>query len=182
MTDIPNTRQPAGGKGPTLGLDGNLPPTLWSGRQLDYVQFTADVSVTATTEATANTVVTSSTLVYNGLPIMVEFYAPYQKHSNALGRMTLVLYDQAGSAAAASIGFLSVTDWTTAAFRFGPVLAHRRLVPTPDQHIYSVRAFVGANTGTVAAGTGVATAYMPGFLRISYNSAGATGTGGGSAI
>ena len=44
--------------------------------QVNYTEFTADVSVTATTVGTANQIVSAGAITYEAVPHMIEFYSP----------------------------------------------------------------------------------------------------------
>lgn len=131
--------------------------------ELDYVQFTSNVSPTATSEGTANTVVTSSAVTYDGsTPIIIEFWCNNARpRADASGNMTLWLYEDGSSIG--QIGFIS-------AYEAGAVnqilYGRRRITPTAGSHTYSIRASVSAGTGLVAGGAGGNGNIAPGFIRI----------------
>jgi hypothetical protein len=146
------------------GGSGNL-----AGTELDYVQITSNVSVTATTEGTANTVVTGSAVAYDGSTIvMIEFqsYALALPAGGSGNSLTLWLYD--GSSSIGALHLLlapASTDVRAGCF------VSTRLTPSNATHTYSIRASVGAGTGTVSAGAGGAAAVRPAFIRITRVSA-----------
>ena len=131
-------------------------------RELDYVEFTAPVSITATTEAGADTVVTATALAFDGAtPIDVEFFCPYGLPNASNGaQINFYLFD-----GASSIGRLAFTQSPTATAANPPHLT-RRLTPSNASHTYSIRAAVNTGTGSVGAGAGGNGNVMPGFIRI----------------
>lgn len=109
--------------------------------------FAADVPVTATTAATANTVVTGTAVVYDGTPILVEFFAPYG--INVPGSLlNIELYDGATPVATmCAMGAAAAIDT--------PLNGKVPITPTAGSHTYSARAWTGsAGTATVKAGAG----------------------------
>lgn len=145
---------------PLAGLATPPPST-----ELDYVEFTSNVSPTATTEATADTIVTGSSVAYDGSTVvLIEFFAHNARaDTGAAGRtMTFWLY-QDGS----SIGSIGLVSTPAASASNSIVHAVRRLTPSNASHTYSIRASVSAGTGLVAAGVGGSGAATPGFIRIS---------------
>jgi len=130
--------------------------------QVNYTEFTSDVSVTATTVGTANQIVSAGAITYEAVPHYIEFYSP---------RWT----------APAAAGNLILRDGTTVLGTFSQFVASqnhpdpyviRVITPTAASHTYNVAAWLGAaGTGTMRAGTGGAagdaTTFLPGFIRIS---------------
>lgn len=133
---------------------------------LSYVEFTGNPSVTSTTAATPTTVVTAGAITADGVtPICVEFFSPGMNGPSATQSLIVGLYEggtQLGSLAASSnAGGIGVT----------PTLARRFFTPTSGSHTYSVGGYMGAaGTGTVRGDTGVGTAYVPGYIRITTGS------------
>ena len=137
---------------------------LPTGSELDYVTFTAGVSITATSEATANTIVTANAITFDGVTAAeIEFYAPSARPRNttAAGNLFIYLYD------GTSVGRMAFYQNVATGTDSKPVLLKHRLVPTAAAHTYSIRAAVDAGTGNIGAGAGGAAADMPGFIRIS---------------
>lgn len=149
--------QVLGGTGPSYAL----PP----GYEFDYVQSTADLTVSATTSATANTAITGTAVTYDGATVvMVEFYSPAVLPGTTLGdRVTVCLFDNG-----ASIGNLGlVQNETIGQSLIMPVHVVRRLTPSAIAHTYSIRAYRdGTNNGTIFMGAGGVDTRVPGFLRI----------------
>jgi hypothetical protein len=134
--------------------------------EMDYVQFTAPVSITATTEGTANTVVTGASVAYDGSTVVyVEFFAPNaQPEVTATGQaMSFVLLD--GASVLAGFYTRIRTPGSAAALQV-PINARRRLTPSAGSHQYIVKAFVSTGTGSVNAGAGGTGDYPPGFIRV----------------
>lgn len=130
-----------------------------AGYELDYVEITGNVSVTATTEGTANTVVTGSAVSYNGSTIvMIEGYIALANPSGS-SSMVFVLTD-GGSA----IGEFATINVSTGIYM--PLYFRRRLTPSNASHTYAIKAYTGAGTATVYAGSGGAAGKMPSFIRI----------------
>lgn len=129
--------------------------------EVNYTEFTADVSITATTVGTANQIVSSGAITYTADPILIEFScgrfnAPANATQLILRDGTTVLGTLAQIAASATVH---------------PLYTARRLTPTAASHTYNVAAWVTTSgTGTVKAGTGGtagdATTYLPGWIRI----------------
>lgn len=132
-------------------------------RELNYTQFTANVSVTATTEATANTIVTASAVSFDGsTAAIIEFAATANPDPTAASRTLSFWLYQDGS----SIGQLGFLITPAAAQMAVPVRLARRMTPASGSRTFSIRASVSAGTGTVFAGVGGAGLTMPGFILI----------------
>lgn len=135
-----------------------------AGRELDYVEFTANVTPTATTEGAADVVVTGSAVTYNGSTIiLIEFFANNARAAiDAAGRsMTFWLYD--GSS---SIGQIGLTSTPANNIANNPIHCVRRIIPSAGSHTYSVRASVSGSSGLIGAGAGGAGNASPGWIRI----------------
>lgn len=138
----------------------DLPP----GYEFDYVEKTANVSVTATLEASADTIVTGSAVTYDGsTAVVIEFFMPYGRpDTGAAGRLvSIYLYD--GSS---SIGRMGAFITPAASNDSKPMLLRRLLTPSAAAHTYSIRATVNAGTAGLNAGSGGSGADMPGYIRI----------------
>jgi hypothetical protein len=133
------------------------------GTELAYAQITANVPVTATTEAGANTIVTAPAVIFDGKPVLIEFYAWILELAATAGQYMDLLLFQDG----ASISQLGRYQNPAAAqFRTQPRPA-RRIVPTAASHTYSIRAYMGTGAGTIYAGAGSGPGTgSPAFIRI----------------
>lgn len=131
-------------------------------KEVAYVEFTSDVSVTATTEATGNSVVSAGAITFEAVPHMIEFFAPGARPDNAAaGRVLhLILYDST-----TALGELAAPQTPAAANDNQPVFLARRLTPTAASHTYNVKAWVSTGTGLVQAGAGGTGTKLPGFIR-----------------
>ena len=132
-------------------------------KEVAYVEFTADVSVTATTEGTANSVVSAGAITYEAVPHLIEFFAPGARPDNgAAGRILhLILYDST-----TALGELAGPTTPAAANDNHPIMAARRLTPTAAAHTYNVKAWTSAGTALVQAGAGGSGTKFPGFIRV----------------
>lgn len=133
--------------------------------ELNYTEFTTNVTTSATTEGTAGTVVTASSgLTFDGVTkILVEFFSPNVNVGTGSRWTNFWLYD-----GATSIGGIGETDSPTAGFG-GMAMCHREFTPPAATKTYGIRASVGggAGTSTIVADVGGITKQPPGFIRIS---------------
>lgn len=134
------------------------------GAELDYVEFTADSTITATTEGTASTVVTGSAVTYDGVEkIMLEFFCEAVRPDPAVAGQTVTLLFTDGGTA---LGQAQIQVPVTGSNLKVQAVVKRRLTPSAASHTYDVRAFVSSGTGLIKAGAGGAGLFLPGFLRI----------------
>jgi hypothetical protein len=150
------------------GADATLvQPGDWNANhtvELDYVEFTSNVSPTATTEATANTVVTGSSVAYDGSTVVIiEFFSPLVRADTGAAARQLLIWLYDGSS---SIGQMGQFTTPSAQSDHKPCFVTRRLTPSNASHTYSIRASVTAGTGLLSAGAGGNGAVMPGYIRI----------------
>jgi hypothetical protein len=145
-------------------VTGVLPLANYATNELDYAEFTSNVSPSATTEGTANTIVTGNAVTYDGSTVvLIEFFTVQARPDvGAAGRrLTLCLYEDGSS-----IGQMGIAISAAAAGDNKPVKLARRMTPSAGSHTYSIRGFVDAGTALVAAGTGSSGNALPGFIRI----------------
>jgi hypothetical protein len=126
------------------------------GKELAYIERTTNLIIAATTEATSEVFITDTARDYDGQPIEIEFFSAVME---ATQYCYLTLWD--GETNLGGIANLSAAGGTESA----PVLAKRKLVPTPGTHTYSIRAVRGTGSGAVYGGSGVG-GYMPAYMRI----------------
>jgi hypothetical protein len=134
-----------------------------SGEELDYVEYTANVSPTATTEATANTVVTANAVSFDGsTTCLIEFYSPSARAAlSTNASMFIWLYEDGTSIGRIARRYQpTTTDADTALY------AARRMTPASGSRTYSIRASVSTGTGSLGAGVGGAGVDLPGYIRI----------------
>lgn len=128
---------------------------------LSYTEITSNVSVTATTEATANAVVTAPAITFDGAtPVIIEFFAPYATPGGVASLYSI------WKDGATSLGYAAANISGSATYMPG-WNARKRFTPTNAAHTYSVAAFVGSGTGTIAAGAGGVAVANPAFIQIS---------------
>lgn len=126
--------------------------------QLDYVEFTSDVTVNTHSAAAAVAVVTGNAVAYDGATrISVEFYSP----SGAIGTDLIVLLVEDGT----SIGQLAYSSGP-AQNKTETIHARRFLTPSAGTHTYAIKAYTSSLDGLIRGGAGGAGAFMPGYIRI----------------
>ena len=133
------------------------------GTELDYVQATADVTISGTTEGTANTLLTGTSQAYAAVATLIEVFIPrLDLQANAGGNLVIILlYD-----GATLIGRLGVMSFPTNAAWITSFHGAYRLTPTAATHQYIVKA-TRSNANVVAElGTGGTGDQLPAFLRI----------------
>jgi hypothetical protein len=133
--------------------------------EVNYVEFTGNVSPTQTAEASADTVVTAGAVSFDGSTIaIVEFFSPLARAQiTSDAKLNFWLYD--GSSSIGKLGVINQSGSTHASA--GPVYIVRRLTPSNASHTYSIRATVSTGTALITAGAGGSGNTMPGFIRIS---------------
>jgi hypothetical protein len=126
--------------------------------EVNYTEFTSNVSITATTEGTANQVVTSGAISYENVPHLIEFWCPAV--TAGVAALRLGVFD-----GTTQVGLFtnSAANETSRAYK-----GEHRLIPTAASHTYNVRGYnASAATGTVAAGAGgTGVTLLPGFIRV----------------
>jgi hypothetical protein len=133
-------------------------------REIAYQEFTASVIVSSTSEAAPNDVVSSGSIVFDGsTTVVIEFFSPLVQPGAAAGSTLICsLWDSTTDLGRMSYS-LNPSATNPAS---GPVSCQRRLIPTATTHIYKIRAFAAGANGTIFAGAGGATVFLPGFIRI----------------
>ena len=125
--------------------------------QIAYAELTANISCPANTSAD---VVSSGAVTYDGKPILIEFYAPALDVGAPSGVSYLALYD-----GATELGWLALAAWGTVGGTT-PVLARRRLTPTPGSHTYRIRLGTSNTAGGIRASAGGPGLNLPAYIRI----------------
>jgi len=131
---------------------------------VDYVEFTATVSISATTEGTANTIVAGAGFTADGTSrYEIEFFSPQARPdaTAAARQLRLVLFE--GATALGQIGF---TFTAALGNDSKPLVMKRILTPTAASHTYTIAGFVNAGTGAVVGGTGGAGNAVPGYVMV----------------
>lgn len=135
---------------------GNLPP----GYEFGYDQITANVTVSSTTESSGTSVIAASAHVFDGTPVMAQFSAPIIVTANVAGAtVTITLWE-----GATEIGRLGQIEASGAVID-APFSGWLRFTPTVGSHTYTVFAHQSGGNGTIFAGAGGVTTYVPAFLR-----------------
>lgn len=155
----------AGSTSQVLTSAGAAAANVWAyprGYEIDYVEKTSATTINGTSEATANIIVTSNATAFDGTACWFEFYSP-QVATPAGVFLYIVLFDNTASTSA-GIGRLAL--WKLASGEVGPSYGKRKLTPAAGTRTFSVRGYVDSSSGSVNAGPGGTTDYMPTFLRI----------------
>jgi hypothetical protein len=140
--------------------DGSAWFVISPGAELDYVEFTSQVTITATSEGTSQTVVTGTSQTYAAVPTIVEFFSPFVQSGNFTTFCIVLLYD-----GATVLGRLSRTDVINGDGT--SMLCRYRLTPTAATHQYIVKAYIDAGTqANILGGSGGSAAYLPGYIRV----------------
>lgn len=138
----------------------SLPP----GYELAYVEFTSPVSITATVEASSDIIVSAGSVAFDGSTrVCIEFFTPDLHADPVVGRFVgLWYFDGSTSIGSPAFHYAQVATQENTE----PVYVRRFLTPSNASHTYSIRGYVSAGTGSVAAGVGGAGNYVPGYIRI----------------
>ncbi len=124
-------------------------------RDIAYVEFTADVSITGTSYVD---VVSSGAITYAATPIVVEFWA-MRVTAGGAAFVSLSLLD-----GATDLGILFRQPAST---QSEAIFVSTRLTPSAGSHTYKIAGINNAGqTSTVSAGAGGAGTVRPGFIRI----------------
>lgn len=135
-----------------------------SAGELDYVQVTADVTISGTTEGAATTIITGTSQAYAAVPTMIDVFIPrldFGAHASG-NTLILLLYD-----GATLIGRIGVIAYPANGAFIVPFRASYRLTPTAATHQYIVKAF-RTNANVIAElGSGGSGEQLPAFIRVS---------------
>ena len=137
-------------------------PAAGSGA-LDYVQITANVTISGTSEGAATTIITGTSQAYAAVPTIITVSCgQIDLGAHASGNtIVILLYD--GATVLGRIGYIGWPPNSAPTFPF-----HReyRLTPTPATHQYIVKAWRTNANGTWVAGSGGSGTQLPSSLRI----------------
>ena len=126
--------------------------------EIGYDQITASVTVTSGTQATGTTVITCASHIFDGEPVMCQFFAPVVAPA-ANDFIVPSLFE--GSTC---IGQLCDVQGGTAALDV-PGAGWLRFTPTAGAHTYKLTAYRSSVNGIIFAGIGGTAAYVPAFIR-----------------
>lgn len=131
--------------------------------ELDYTEFTDDVTISGTAAGTPTTIVTANAIAFDGSTrICVEFFAPIIQSPDT-AQVILLLFE--GSTDLGRIGQYAGDVDTTGSVRHG-VLLRRFYTPTSGTKTLSVRGYRTVGNATVDVGVGGADTPLPGYIRI----------------
>jgi hypothetical protein len=151
---VPYINQPggSGGGGHAVGFE------------FGYTQITAPVNITSTTEATGTTLIAAGAIVFDGSPVLAQFFCPALKADNsATGDFTIVsLFEGATQISrlclVEAIATFAPNNYTVSGFF--------RFTPTAASHTYTVTASTSVNSNASAvAGSGGVGGYPPAYIR-----------------
>lgn len=135
-------------------------PNTTPGTNLNYTEFTSNVTISATSDATATNIVTAGAVTFDGsTSVNIDFYTE-EASAASNDFIIFVLYD-----GASSIGTMGVVTCTNQAVAV-PVFIRRKITPSNASHTYSIRGWRGAVNGTVFGGAGGAGTPLPGYISI----------------
>ncbi len=131
-------------------------------KDIAYVEFTADVTITSTVEATPTDVVSAGAITFAATPIEISFFTSALETAAATSASVVVnLWD-----GATNLGRIGQITTSAAAVSRAPMNVVTRLTPTAGSHTYKITAYQANGNGLVRGGTGGSGNYRPGYIRI----------------
>jgi hypothetical protein len=150
--------------GKVIGSASNAAASVYPpGFEIGYDQITASVNITGTGSTTPNTIITSSSYTFDGSPVILSFYSSQVALPTVSGdQVTIALWE-----GATDLGILATMRTESATQEYKPVFIQYRFTPTVGAHVYLVRAWATATTGTpsIGAGAGGVNTNVPAFTR-----------------
>ncbi len=134
------------------------------GFEIKYTQITAPVNITDTSEATATALISPGAIVFDGGPVIVEFFGLITcDTAAATDTVTITLFE--GATQITRLG--SVRSVVAATPNLIAEYLGFRFTPTAASHTYKLCAFATSATGTpqITAGAGGTGGNSPAFLR-----------------
>ncbi len=133
------------------------------GQEIGYDQITGNVNIASTTEATGTTIITCAEHLFDGAPVIAEFFSPMIITGTVSGMEVIISLFESST----QIGRFGICQTPAAAAAFFPWYSRYRFTPSAGRHTYTVTAFATNTTGTpsVQAGSGGTGAQMPAFVR-----------------
>lgn len=155
----------------TVGASGKVPTSNGTtlayayppGYELDYVEFTGNVTVSAGSEGATTLVATSSSVTYDGSAVWVEMYAAYVQVA-AADNVVMVLWDDTASASLGKLAQFTNADGTNV--MRASCYVKRKITPAAGARVLKWTAFRITNNGVIGAAAGGTGNLMPGFLRV----------------
>lgn len=142
----------------------NQNPVRPPGFELSYTQITSPVSITDTSEATATALISPAAVVFDGSPVIVEFFGIITCDTAAASDViTVTLFE--GATQITRLG--SVKSVVAATPNVLAEYMGFRFTPTAASHTYKLCAFASSTTGTpaITAGAGGTNGNPPAFVR-----------------
>jgi hypothetical protein len=128
--------------------------TSWGyqpGQEIGYVQITASVNIVSTTEATGTTIITCAAHIFDGGPVLVEFFSGgITAPSPANSFLSVSLFE--GGTQITELLSLRAAPLTGSSFV--PCIGKYRFTPTAGSHTYTITAYTSSTTGTPAVSSG----------------------------
>lgn len=148
--------------GETTGMKWAWPP----GHEFDYVQGTSNVTVSGTAETSAGStlVLTGNSFTADGEAVILEYFCPAAASGDTAGHDIRVAVFESTT----FLGRLSIVQAaaTSGSADVRSLHGFYRFTPSAGSHTYLIRASRTSSDGTLFAGAGGATNYVPMFMRI----------------
>lgn len=143
-----------------------------AGKEIAYSQITASVNVASTTEATGTTIISPGAVVFDGAPVICEFFAcriatPDVTVINTSNFVVVSLFEGATQISRLAFIFINENIGAGGVALQAPVYGALRFTPTAASHTYTITAFASSATGppSVFAGAGGTATDSPAFVR-----------------
>lgn len=148
-----------------MPINPNNPEANLPGQECGYDQIAATVNVLSTTEATGTVIIACGTHLFDGAPVIAEFYSPAVALPTAAAGNFVIVCLFEGATELFRMVELYTPAVTAQELKTG--YGRVRFTPTSGPHLYSVTAFAASATGTpsVGAGAGGTSALSPTFVR-----------------
>ena len=128
--------------------------------EINFTQFTSDVTISGSSVGAANQIVSSGAITYEAVPTTIEFFCP--RYIPPAAVTNVIVRDGTTVLGTLTVGVSNDN--------VGEIKVEHRLTPTAASHTYNVAAWVVSASGTMKAGTGGtagdATTFLPGWIRI----------------
>jgi len=145
----------------TIRVDANAAPGALT--EIGYDQITTSVNVTATSEAAGTPVISCAPHVFDGTPVIFEFFSTSVQPAAAVQAWgALMLFE-----GLTEIGQIAFIRNPAAALSNTPVYARVRFTPTAGTHTYTVTGIQSGGAMSVAAGPGGTATGAPAYVRFS---------------
>lgn len=140
---------------------GDLLPIGWD---FGYDEIVAPVSIASSTEATGTTIIAGSAHVFDGSPVMAEFFSPYVVTGSGTSPAVGISLFESTTETGIFVYVQPIATGNVSLYH--PVIGKLRFTPSAGSHTYKVTAYAFPTSGAqVAAGAGGTTGTLPAYLR-----------------